>query len=104
MVQDAGQRANLARNLAFGRLARQSSSCEWSVGATPEASARGDNRGGGFHSALEKDPGWQLDLGGEAAVERMVVCNRMEFRERCVRRKVVWRAGRACKVEGTQSN
>jgi len=80
----------LARNLAFGQPASQSSVCEWSAAQTPEADARGANNGmitgeAGFHTGFEAEPWWQVDLGDEFLVERVVVYNRMEFRERCTR-------------------
>jgi hypothetical protein len=85
--------ALLARNLALGRPATQSSVCEWSAKATPEEDARGANNGqitgeAGFHTAFEPEPWWEVDLGGETAVARVVVYNRMEFRERCTRMTV----------------
>jgi len=60
---------------------------------TPEADAGGANKGqitgeAGFHTEFEPDPWWQVDLGGEEAVERVVVYNRMEFRERCIKMSV----------------
>ncbi len=80
----------LARNLALGRPASQSSVCEWSAAAEPEADARGANNGAitgeaGFHTAFEAEPWWQVDLGNEFFIGRVVVYNRMEFRERCIR-------------------
>jgi hypothetical protein len=85
--------ALLARNLAFGRPATQSSVCEWSAKPTPEEDARGANNGqitgeAGFHTAFEAEPWWQVDLGRQTAVARLVVYNRMEFRERCTRMTV----------------
>jgi hypothetical protein len=85
--------ALLGRNLAYGRPATQSSVCEWSAKATPEEDARGANNAqitgeAGFHTAFEADPWWQVDLGAESMVERVVVYNRMDFRERCTRMTV----------------
>jgi hypothetical protein len=86
-------RALLGRNLALGQPATQSSVCEWSAKATPEADARGANNGQitgepGFHTAFEAEPWWQVDLGAATEVARVVVYNRMEFRERCTRMTV----------------
>jgi hypothetical protein len=91
----------LAKNLAYGQPATQSSVCEWSAQGTPAADARGANNGqitgeAGFHTAFETEPWWQVDLGAVFQVARVVVYNRMEFRERCTRMTV---AGSADGVE-----
>ncbi len=85
--------ALLAVNRALNRPATQSSVCEWSNFATPEADARGANNGritggAGFHTAFEDGPWWQVDLGADYAVARVIVYNRMEHRERCTRLSV----------------
>jgi hypothetical protein len=82
--------AMLVPNRALNRPATQSSVSEWSNDPTPEADARGANNGritgrAGFHTALEDSPWWQVDLGAAFAVERVVVYNRMDLRERCTR-------------------
>jgi len=80
----------VAPNRALNRPATQSSVSEWSNGPTPEADARGANNGritggAGFHTAFEDSPWWQVDLGADFAVQRAVVYNRMDHRERCTR-------------------
>jgi len=82
--------AHLAPNRALNRPATQSSVSQWSNEPTPEADARGANNGritgrAGFHTAFEDSPWWQVDLGAGFAVERVVVYNRMDLRERCTR-------------------
>jgi len=80
----------VAPNRALNRPATQSSVSEWSRHKAPEADARGANNGeitggAGFHTAFEDSPWWQVDLGAEFAVERVVVYNRMDHRARCTR-------------------
>jgi F5/8 type C domain-containing protein len=70
-------------NLALGRPASQSSIAEWSVGATVEHDAAGAINGSfaeryGFHTAEEYQPWWQVDLERQAALEGVVVFNRID--------------------------
>jgi len=82
--------ALLAPNRALNQPATQSSVSEWSRYPAPDADARGGNNGqitggAGFHTAFEDGPWWQVDLGADFAVARVVVYNRMEHRGRCTR-------------------
>jgi hypothetical protein len=70
-------------NLALGRAASQSSVAEWSVGRTVQDDAAGAVNGSfveryGFHTAEEYQPWWQVDLGGRAGIEAVVVYNRID--------------------------
>ena len=63
----------MAKNLALGRPATQSSVSRWSKFPTPEADAAGAVNGTidgqpGFHTANEPCPWWQVDLQATYAI------------------------------------
>lgn len=67
-------------NLARGRPATQSSRSQWSRGATLADDAAGavDGAPDGerkFHTALEANPWWQVDLGRPMAIGKIVIFN-----------------------------
>lgn len=83
----------IVENLAFGKPASQSSTCEFSVYEVAEEDARlgnGPRAGGiGFHTAFETDPWWQVDLQQEAAIQFIDIYNRLDLKERCTRLAVL---------------
>jgi hypothetical protein len=71
------------RNIAFGKRATQSSVSEWSQYNTPETDAvaalDGQLTGGvKFHTDIEENPWWQVDLGATFGITEIRVFNRME--------------------------
>jgi hypothetical protein len=74
-------------NLALNRPACQSSTSEWSWHAVPQQDARGGNNGclsdeRGFHTAIEWEPWWQVDLGDGFLVRKVVIFNRQHMAHR----------------------
>lgn len=70
-------------NLALGKPASQSSVSQWSRQPTPEADAAGAVNGEvsadyGFHTALEDEPWWQVDLGANCRITDIWLFNRVE--------------------------
>jgi hypothetical protein len=71
-----------------GKIATQSSTCEWSINPTPEADATGALGGDfngvpKFHTDLEENPWWQVDLGAPALIREIVIYNTTnEFADR----------------------
>ncbi len=71
------------KNLALRKPATQSSVNEWSAGRTPEEDAAGavNGRADGqrkFHTALEDNPWWQVDLGGFETIHEIRIYNTTE--------------------------
>jgi hypothetical protein len=80
-------------NVARFKPTSMSSISQWSRVQDPEVESRGGNdgiiKGGcGFHTDLERDPWWQVDLEDFYAVARVVVFNRLDLPERCTRMSV----------------
>ncbi|RWA58817.1 MAG: FkbM family methyltransferase [Mesorhizobium sp.] len=74
-------------NLAMNKPALQSSTSEWSSSPLPEEDARGANNGNisgemGFHTDREQNPWWQVDLGEEFLIRRIVIYNRQHEAQR----------------------
>jgi FkbM family methyltransferase len=74
-------------NLALNRPALQSSTSTWSTNPKPEIDARVANNGdlmspAFFHTALESNPWWQVDLEDEFLIERIVLYNRLDIKSR----------------------
>lgn len=77
-------------NVALGRPSTQSSVGEWSIAATPEADAAFANDGVlqrpdrdfGNHTAMERNPWWQVDLGGPHEISVVRLHNRPSFADR----------------------
>lgn len=70
-------------NLALGRLTQQSS--HYVGGGVLEVSGgcNGVKNGGfGFHTCLEDNPWWQVDLGSMCSIDEVRVFNRLSFRDR----------------------
>ena len=72
-----------AVNLALNRPARQSSVSQWSYSELPDEAARTGNNGVltlpyGCHTSNEYRPWWQVDLGVETAIDKIVIYNRQE--------------------------
>jgi hypothetical protein len=70
-------------NIARGKPATQSSISQWSRWPTPEADAAGAVDGkpdGGFkfHTAMELDPWWRVDLGRPSEISEIRVFNRVD--------------------------
>jgi hypothetical protein len=70
-------------NRALNQPARQSSVSTWSRSQKRQEEARGANNGDlhtpdGCHTSEEDGPWWEVDLGSEIIVERVVVYNRQE--------------------------
>jgi hypothetical protein len=70
-------------NLSAGKTATQSSLSPWSRGATLEQDAAGALNGvingeHKFHTALEDDPWWQVDLGRCHAIREVRIFNRID--------------------------
>lgn len=76
-------------NIARGKIATQSSVCEWSAGHTVELDAQRlvneRENGIGNHTSFERDPWWQCDLADPTALSKIIIFNRIENRDRCVR-------------------
>jgi len=74
-------------NLALNRPATQSSTSVWSTDQNPEIDARVANNGDVisekyFHTAVEVDPWWQVDLCGLFLVDKIIVYNRHDEKNR----------------------
>lgn len=70
-------------NLALGKSATQSSTCEWSRSRDATEDASGGNNGiidggYGFHTATEADPWWQVDLEKDYNIEKILLFNRKD--------------------------
>jgi FkbM family methyltransferase len=70
-------------NLALNKPASQSSTSKWSFSRLCHEDARGGNNGNvsgdmGFHTEIEQDPWWQVDLEEEFLVRRVVIYNRRD--------------------------
>jgi hypothetical protein len=77
-------------NLALGKPALVSSVWRSWPEQDPARAAAGANNGmitgaGAFHTEHEADPWWQVDLGDVYAVDRVMIYNRFDRRERCTR-------------------
>jgi hypothetical protein len=76
-------------NIAYGKLALQSSTNSDSKFADAAEEARGGNNGDvspkfNFHTASEADPWWQVDLQALHLIHQVAVYNRLDLPERCV--------------------
>ena len=76
-----------SNDIALHKPAIQSSLSGWSRGDTLEADAQGANAGVihddcAFHTALEVDPWWQVDLQDAFVIDRIVLFNRRACAER----------------------
>lgn len=81
---------NPSTNVALDRPATQSSTSAWSTDPDPQVDARVANNGDAvsqkyFHTALEVGPWWQVDLGELHFVDKIVIYNRSDARERLTR-------------------
>jgi hypothetical protein len=66
-------------NLALGKPAAQSSRSQWSTPIGPQGAVDGVKDGGpGFHTGLQVNPWWEVDLGAVQALDRVVVFNRQD--------------------------
>jgi hypothetical protein len=79
-------------NIAVGRPALMSSVWEFAcpAGSSLADCAAGGNNGQitggfGFHTELEKDPWWQVDLQDDHMVSGVALYNRLDLAERCTR-------------------
>ncbi len=68
-------------NLALGKPATQSSISAWSIGKTKEEDARGGNDGKindlyGFHTDIEENPWWRVDLESAYQIGEVRIINR----------------------------
>jgi hypothetical protein len=80
-------------NLALRKPALVSAVSAWSASQDPAVEAAGGNNGQitgacGFHTPLQREPWWQVDLGRIYAIRAVVVFNRLDFAERCIRMRV----------------
>ncbi len=74
--------------ISRGKPSRVSSVSSWSWSEDPALEASGGNDGFfngyyGFHTALEVDPWWQVDLLEMHQLEKIVIYNRLDVAERC---------------------
>ncbi len=77
-VEVYGVMAQLA-NLALGKTASQSSTSAYSHENDAQGGVDGVKNGlFGFHTDSEKDPWWQVDLGGVAKLDKIFVFNRQD--------------------------
>lgn len=77
-VEVYGVMAQLA-NLALGKSASQSSTSVYSHDNDAQGGVDGVKNGlFGFHTDSEKDPWWQVDLGGVAKLDKIFVFNRQD--------------------------
>ncbi len=77
-VEVYGLMAHLA-NLALGKTATQSSVSEYSHENDAQGGVDGVKDGRyGFHTSFERDPWWQVDLGGIAKLEKIFIFNRQD--------------------------
>jgi FkbM family methyltransferase len=79
--------ADESTNVALNRPATQSSTSEWSTDPNPDVDARVANNGDVvsqkfFHTAIEAGPWWQVDLGELFFVDKIVLYNRSDARDR----------------------
>ena len=79
----AGPAGAALRNVALQCPTRQSSVCEWSNFATPEADSAGAVNGRldqlyAFHTDEEDHPWWEVDLCEARAFEAIVIHNRLD--------------------------
>ena len=66
-------------NLARGKPASQSSTSQWSNPNDAQGAVDGVINGGyGFHTNNEANPWWQVDLGGNAAIDEVRLHNRLD--------------------------
>ena len=67
-------------NLALNKPALQSSAAHWATSTDPAENARGGNNGeisrlAGFNTIKELDPWWQVDLGADYLIRKVVIHN-----------------------------
>ena len=82
--------ADESTNIALNRPATQSSTSPWSTDPNPNVDARIANNGDVvsqkyFHTDMEVGPWWQVDLGELFFVDKIVLYNRNDVRERLAR-------------------
>jgi FkbM family methyltransferase len=78
---------NNVANLAAGRPALQSSICEWSLGTTVQDDASipvspNPPPKAYCHTAFEREPWWEVDLGQDAQIQEVQICNRADEPQR----------------------
>lgn len=72
-----------SKNLALNRPAKQSSTCRWSKVNDAQGAVDGVKNGSyGFHTDIEKNPWWQIDLGEVISLTEVRIFNRLELPER----------------------
>jgi hypothetical protein len=77
------------RTISRGRPCTTSSLSEWSWSEQPDLEATGANDGllnglCGFHTDLEVNPWWQVDLGAAHDITSVFIYNRLDHTARCV--------------------
>ena len=78
LAQQAAPTPPPLRNAALGQVAMQSSSFQNSP-PTASGAVNGNKTGGyGFHTALELEPWWMVDLGSRQPVQQIVIYNRLD--------------------------
>ena len=82
-----GVEIEVLENLALGKPAWQSSTCEWSLQADCRKDAEGANNGdrdapNGFHTGLELGPWWTVDLLDTVGIRLVRIFNRSGFEDR----------------------
>ena len=70
-------------NIALGKVATQSSVCQWSSSQDPKEDAVGAVNGvksgrQGFHTDVEDEPWWMVDLGGSYNIHAIKLFNRLK--------------------------
>jgi hypothetical protein len=76
----------LNKNIALDKPARSSSTCQFSRNPDPTIDARGGNNGVieggyGFYTDFEMDPWWQVDLGIDYEISKIVLNNYMDRKD-----------------------
>jgi hypothetical protein len=74
----------VTNNLALNKPASQSSQSQWSTGPGDAQGAVDGKKDGrwGFHTNIERNPWWQVDLLAPSAIREIRVFNRMDITER----------------------
>ena len=77
--QGGGGATDVPLNLALNRPSRQSSTSQWSKSDDAQGAVDGVRNGGfGFHTNLERNSWWQVDLGEVRSLKEVRIFNRLD--------------------------